>query len=162
MSWSKYSKISLLYPLKSIGILCICHRYPLLLPPHRFCVRSTSHSFHPVKFILFKFRSHVSGTKVQMPMCQSILGALRLHLWPLRGQKGFSCGHSRDLSFQAIFFIWTPKMCWTKIQMQIDFWHPVLPFVATRGPNPFVSCVHCKPQSLSDSIHLRGLLVTFV
>ena len=34
--------------------------------------------------------------------CQLILGTLLFHLWSLGGQKGFSCGYSRDLSFQPI------------------------------------------------------------
>ena len=33
--------------------------------------------------------------------------------------KGFSCGHSRDLGFQLISFIFTPNMCWTKVQTPI-------------------------------------------
>ena len=78
------------------GILCICHRYATATTEIS-CVPSTPCSSH--------------SSLVPRSRCQSILGALRFHLWPL----WFSCGHSRDLSFQPIFFIFTPNMCWTKI-----------------------------------------------
>ena len=72
---------------------------PLL--PQISCVHSAQRSSHPV----FVLRSRN----------QSVLGALQFHLWPLGGQKGFSCGLSRDLGFQLIFFIFTPNIHWTKV-----------------------------------------------
>ena len=68
----------------------------------------------------FSNLSHMS--LAQRSRHQSVLGALRFYLWPLGGQMRFSCGHSKP----------------------IDFWHPAIPFEATRGPNSFVSCIHCK------------------
>ena len=53
---------------------------------------------------------------------QWILGAMQFHLWPLWGQMCFSCVHSGDLSFQPIFFIYTPNMRWTEVQTPIIFW----------------------------------------
>ena len=111
-------------------------------PPHKFLVCA----LQPTVLIQsFSNLGHMS--LAPRSRRQSILGALRFHLWPLGGQMRFSCGHSRDLSFQPIFFIFAPNMHWTKIQTPIDFRHPAVPFVATRGPNSFVSCIHCKPQS---------------
>ena len=118
------------------------HLSSLMPPPHRFlaCI------LHPAVFIRsFSNLGHIF--LAPRSRCQSILGALLFHLWPLGGQMHFSCGHSRNLSFQLISFIFTPNMHWTKVQTPIDFWHPVVPFVATRGPNLFVSCIHCEPQS---------------
>ena len=51
---------------------------------------------------------------------QWILGAKQFLLWPLGIQMPFSCLHSRDQSFQLIFFIFTPNML---DQGPIDFQH---------------------------------------
>ena len=102
-NYCQKNSFSLLY----LRMRCICHCYAAT---EISCVHSTPHSSHP---IFFSNLGHMS--LVPKSRRQSILGTPQFHLWPLGGQKGFSCGHSRDLSFQLIFFIFTPNMCWTKI-----------------------------------------------
>ena len=80
-------------PRWKLGVLCICDRYSNWL---LVC------ALHPAVLIqTFSNSGHMS--LVPRSRCQFILGALKFHMCPLWGQKGFSC---RDFSFQPIFFIW--------------------------------------------------------
>ena len=109
----------------------------IMLLPHRFLVWAP----HPA--VLIQSLSY-SGQMSLAPRFkrQSILGALRFHLWPLGSQKGLSCGHSRDLNFQLISS-YSHQICFgPRSRRQGHNWYPPVPFVATRGPNWFVSCVH--------------------
>ena len=79
-------------------------------PPQRFIVCA----LQPAVFVQsFSNSGHMS--LAPRSRCQSILGTLGFHLWPLGGQIPFSCGCSWDLSFQPIFFLFAPNVLWTKI-----------------------------------------------
>ena len=68
------------------------------------------------------------------PRCKLILGALQLHFWPPGGQVFFSYMCPITLRFQLIFSKFAPNIHWTKIYTLSHFHHPLVTFVATRGP----------------------------
>ena len=49
----------------------------------------------------------------------------------------FYCVHSTEQSFEPFFFKFTPNVHWTNTQTPINFHHPLVKFVASRGPNSF-------------------------
>ena len=97
----------------------ICHDYAAAAEISY--VPSTACSSHP---IFFSNSGHMSLVPRSRHLW--ILGTL----WaPLGGQKGFSCGHSREPSFQPIFFIFSshqiwvgPKSSWQSIFGTLWFW----------------------------------------
>ena len=93
--------------------------------------------------IIFNFRSYVHSTKVQMPV---EIWCSAYHLWPLGGQMRLSCVHSIKTGAFNQFSSHSNKICLGP-RSRSQFWHPAVPFVTTSGPNRFVSCVRCKPQS---------------
>ena len=75
-----------------------CHAFvivmPLLpLPLHRFLVCA----LHPTVLIQ-SFSNSRHTCLVLRSRCQLISHALRFHLWPPGGQKGFPCGHRPEFS----------------------------------------------------------------
>ena len=46
--------------------------------------------------------------------------------------------HSMDQSFQLIFFNFTPNIHWAIVWTPVYYLHPLVTFVATRGPTLFI------------------------
>ena len=77
--------------------------------------------------------------------CHLILGTLQFYLRPLGDQMPFSSVHFKRPEFST-HFLYSHTIRWNKLQMPINFQHPMLPVVATRQPISIVYCMHCEPQ----------------
>ena len=135
-------------PTQESEILCTCHCYAATAT-QIYCVHSTIGSSCP---IIFKFRAHVSCTKVQMPI--NFGHSVVLFVATSRTHVFFLC------ALQRVFYQFSSyshqNMRWTKVQTPTDFWPHAIPFVATRGPNSFVSCEHLPTPEFSTDLFSKS------
>ena len=110
----RYEK-KLLYPRMKVGDTMDLSSLHHCCRPYR--CRDFLCALYSPQFLSSLFQIHMSlvSSSRSQSRSQSIWGALLFHLWPLGGQIWFSCEHTRDQSFQPIFFIFIPNMHWSKV-----------------------------------------------